>query len=521
MCMCNSRDEWYTSDVTMHTFVNISRCLIISCFVMLATDTSYQTTNKPCVDLQLTSGSEDGMVQANEDGDVHITFVVSDNCTGSSSRALVKLSTQGADLLVDFCTVYFQNNTCNVTDKPIGHHCINTNHSQCSISWKVQTTDKLLKLRLTNIITKEEKVISLNITGSAKKKQGTPEIIGICCGIVVAVITAAVIIKKYIFKGSCARQLQIQVKEDRQTTSSNVGASQSRRNTWSSSGRQAQEDTQVRPSSLDHPGSQQQLVNHQNKSSIPAIPKRKRRIYDHIVQPSVTTTRTVEDAYSHIQPSTHKPLSRQKAVNSYNPDAIATKGKTQKHRHAPLARNVVIRREAELYNHSTSFATTTGRSKREVLSHTSPNPSNDSFTRNPGQLQIHNTSSSLKELRSPEQLYNHAIPSRMSVGSSPSDSGCLTIVQFKTVPPIKQEQLCNNNPLSSCTVARSLDQLYNHIGSSSSPRSERDKQNPTTQRPYSVGQEPVQSERTLYDQAVLPTNYRRQVVCSMYDYVSY
>lgn len=37
--------------------------------------------------------------------------------------------------------------------------------------------------------------------GSDKKKLGTPDIIGISCGVIVAVTTAAVIIRKYIFKG--------------------------------------------------------------------------------------------------------------------------------------------------------------------------------------------------------------------------------------------------------------------------------------------------------------------------------
>lgn len=117
------------------------------------------------VELQLTSGSGDNVVEENEEGDAHIDFVLSDSCEGGLGRAVVKLATQEAGRAVDFCTIVFYNNTCTVTDLSTMCSCLTIAHYY-SVSWKSKPSDESLILKVTKMSTREEKVIFFNKRGT-------------------------------------------------------------------------------------------------------------------------------------------------------------------------------------------------------------------------------------------------------------------------------------------------------------------------------------------------------------------
>ncbi|PVD26911.1 hypothetical protein C0Q70_12059 [Pomacea canaliculata] len=486
---------------------------------MLMTQTSSEMTTKTCLDLQLTSGSGDNVVEENDKGDAHIDFVLSDSCEGSLGRTVVKLATQEAGRAVDFCTIVFNNNTCTVTDLSTGCSCLTRAHYY-SVSWKSKPSDESLILKVTKMSTREEKVIFFNKTGipayhtkdTPIKKLRPSEILGICSGIIVAVVVAAVLIRKWSSGGSCARQPQGPAKQDREVSPSSVAVRQPKQNTGSSSGPQVQEDIQTRPGSLAPPGSHE-VEDNKVLSVIYTIPKRKTRVYSHIVLSSDDVTRSQEEVYNHTKQLTHTTPQSQTEVCSN----IVT------------SNDMAISIEAPVYSSVIPSSTHTS-SRRQT-------PPDDTLTTNYAQIRRHTMQSTKKEKRWAEQVYNHA--TYTNKGSKGLAEVKFTVVPSKMSSPINPAQVCNNTLPSSCTGIRSPSQVYNHILPYNylSHRSQAHKSNQTIQysgvrmeeqkdsQTLSLSQrdadtrEPVQSD--IYDQTVFTPSRRRQVVHTVYDHIAY
>ncbi|XP_025102081.1 uncharacterized protein LOC112568812 isoform X3 [Pomacea canaliculata] len=160
-----------------------------------------KTAANECVTLEIAgSRFEDNMAEVNEDGYVHISFVITDNCKPSSEFIRVKVSTRSRDHLTTFCTIVFQENICKISDQSLTCHCIKKEEFMfTSISTKISLADKVLIEWSGNRTSKGEKSVFLFVNGSTTKpntkKMGASVIISICCSIVLVLVIGVVIVK--------------------------------------------------------------------------------------------------------------------------------------------------------------------------------------------------------------------------------------------------------------------------------------------------------------------------------------
>lgn len=103
------------------------------------------------------------MAEVNEDGYVHISFVLTDNCQAEFVK--VKVSTMSRDLPVPFCTIAFYKHFCNITDQSLTCHCIRKGLMFTSISKKVSMADKVLIEWNDNRSSEGEKSVFLFVNG--------------------------------------------------------------------------------------------------------------------------------------------------------------------------------------------------------------------------------------------------------------------------------------------------------------------------------------------------------------------
>lgn len=119
------------------------------------------------VTLELAGGRfEDNMAEVNEDGYVHVSFVLTDNCKPSNKFIRVKVSTGSRDLPKTFCTIVFQENICKISDQSLTCHCIKKEEFMfTSISTKISLADKVLIEWNDNRSGRGEKSVSLFVNG--------------------------------------------------------------------------------------------------------------------------------------------------------------------------------------------------------------------------------------------------------------------------------------------------------------------------------------------------------------------
>ncbi|PVD26910.1 hypothetical protein C0Q70_12058 [Pomacea canaliculata] len=183
--------------------------------------------NNTCVTLEFADGRfKDDATEVNEDGYVHISFALTDNCQPSNEFIRVKVSTRSRDLPKTFCTIVFQENICKISDQSLKCHCIKKEKFMfTSISTKISLADKVLIEWNDNHTSKGETSVSLFVNGSkpvihTDENIVTPVIISIGCCILVAVVFVVIVIKRH---GDCRhKKQQGQSSEDRQMILGNI-----------------------------------------------------------------------------------------------------------------------------------------------------------------------------------------------------------------------------------------------------------------------------------------------------------